>query len=187
MIINIKKRTSWTTVLNNARITVGKNDIDKEPSDKFKKQILIAEHSPIRNLLYEVTFESIKYWVAMHFRTHHIGFHSGEDDLFFIQTQRSDRTQKERDLLPQNTLVNLRIVINAHSIINVSRVRLCRQAAKDTRECWEQFISELENVEPILAKLCVPNCVYRCRCPEPLCCKYDSTEKFRIQKNQYLT
>ena len=104
MKIKVERILGWDRVLNDARITVGKKDINKEPSEAFKKAILISEHSPIRKLMFEVTWEDIPYWVGMHIRIHHLGFKSGDDDLYFVQTQRSDRTQKERNKLPQDAL-----------------------------------------------------------------------------------
>ena len=47
---NIKLKGTWNEVLNDCRYTVGKPPLDKEPSDKFKQDILIAEHSPIRDI-----------------------------------------------------------------------------------------------------------------------------------------
>lgn len=166
MEVKVRCLTSWKEVLNCARTTVGKQDLSKEPSDEFKRKILVSEHSPIRNLLYQVEFKDIPYWVAMHLRTHHIGFHSGEDDLFFIKTQRTDRTNFPRDQLPQNTPVNMKIAVNAHSIINVSRVRLCGAAMPQTIKAWTQFMRKLEEIEPMLSQLCKPNCFYRGFCPE---------------------
>lgn len=186
MNVTVKRLTEWSIVLDSARTTVGKEDLSKEPSDQFKKDILVKEHSPIRNLIYEIIWNDIPYWVAMHFRTHHIGFHSGEDDLFFVQTQRTDRTQTERDNLPQNTKVKLRAVLNAHSIINVSRVRLCRLAAKETREAWSEMLDELEKIEPILYGLCQENCIYRGACPEgKQSCGLWKTDFFTIARNAY--
>ena len=43
---------SWEEVANRARTTVNKGELGKEPSDKFKRKILMAEHSPIRSLIY---------------------------------------------------------------------------------------------------------------------------------------
>lgn len=45
-----KVKGDWKEVLNDCRFTVNLKEIDKEPSEKFKKEILIAEHSPIRNI-----------------------------------------------------------------------------------------------------------------------------------------
>jgi len=186
MKVTVKKNTNWTNVLDSARTTVGKDDLNKEPSDSFKKEILIAEHSPIRALQFEVIWEDIPYYVAMHLRTHSIGFMSGEDDLYFVQTQRTDRTQKQRDKLPQDSLVRLRVIINAHSIINVSRVRLCKLADPQTRKAWSEFISEILKIEPMIYWLSVPNCVYRRFCPEMTkCCGHNKTEVFKYELTLY--
>jgi hypothetical protein len=186
MKITVEKIVGWDRVLNSARTTVGKKELDKEPSDVFKRQLLISEHSPIRNLLFEVIWQDIYYWVAMHLARHHIGFHSGEDDLIFIKTQRSDRTGIDRENLSQNALVNFRAVLNAHSIINISRVRLCNTASRETREAWELLIENLREIEPILASLCQPNCIYRGLCPEHPTCGYKKTAKYKKRFQHYL-
>ena len=43
---------SYEQVANRARTTVSKEELGKDPSDTFKRKILMAEHSPIRSLLY---------------------------------------------------------------------------------------------------------------------------------------
>lgn len=185
MEVKVRRITDWSLVLDSARTTVGKDDVNKEPSDEFKRSILIAEHSPIRNLWYEVIWTDIPYWVSMHLRTHHCGFHSGEDDTVFISSQRSDRTGVERDKLPQDEPVTLRVVMNAHSIINISRVRLCRKASLETREAWDIMLCMLSEIEPILASVCVPNCIYRDRCPEIKCCGFIDTYTFENMLDMY--
>lgn len=47
--------TSWKRALNAARRTIGKEPLDKEPSNKWRAQMLLAEHSPIRLVEYEWT------------------------------------------------------------------------------------------------------------------------------------
>ena len=59
-------KADWIRVVNAARRTWGKKPINKEPSDLFKKKILLAEHSPIRLLEYDFTWEDIKQWVTVH-------------------------------------------------------------------------------------------------------------------------
>lgn len=65
--------TSWSRALNAARRTVGKSALKKEPSDSWKAKMLLAEHSPIRLVEYEWTWEQIPQWVTVHFVRHHIG------------------------------------------------------------------------------------------------------------------
>ena len=52
------------------------------------------------------------------------------------------------------------------------RKRLCFQASKETREYAEDFKQALNWVEPELAEVLVPNCVYRGGCPEMQTCGY---------------
>lgn len=59
-------KTDWIRVVNAARRTVGKAPINHEPSNSFKRKILLAEHSPIRLLEYDFTWEDIKQWVSVH-------------------------------------------------------------------------------------------------------------------------
>jgi hypothetical protein len=178
MKITIERILGWERVLNDARITVGKKDLSIEPSKAFKKGILISEHSPIRKLMFEVTWEDIPYWVGMHLRTHHVGFKSADDDLYFVQTQRTDRTQTKRNKLPQDAPIRLRVILNAQTLINVSRVRLCNLASKETREAWRTLVDEIGLFEPELGRLCVQNCLYRGLCPEgSKGCGYNKTPK----------
>jgi thymidylate synthase ThyX len=184
----VEQIVGWNKVVNSARTTVGKDPIKKDPSDAFKKKILTSEHSPIRKLLFDITWENIPYWVAMHIRTHHVGFKSADDDLYFIETQRSDRTQTDRDDLPQTAEVVLNIQINAQAMINVSRVRLCRQASTETRAAWIEMLNEIQKIEPILYSLCTPNCVYRNGlCQETTnCCGYNKTPAFKVALGDYV-
>lgn len=62
----LEQVTSWKRVLNAARRTIGKEPLDKEPSDSWKAKILLAEHSPIRLLEYDWSWNAIKQWVTAH-------------------------------------------------------------------------------------------------------------------------
>ena len=185
MKVTVERIVGWDRVLSDTRATVGKPPLNKEPSDIFKVKMLVSEHSPIRKLLYEVTWEEIPYFVAMHLRTHHLGFKSAEDDLCFIQTQRTDRTQKERDKLPQDAPVLMRAQINAQALINGSRVRLCRIASKETQEAWRTMLHEVGKIDSALEFLCVPNCIYRGFCPEAETCGYYKTVTYETLLKEY--
>lgn len=50
MKVTIKQLTSWNDVLNAARLTAHKGELDKEPSDLFKAAILLASFLPPSSL-----------------------------------------------------------------------------------------------------------------------------------------
>lgn len=173
----------WRRVLNCARRTVGKPAINKEPSDAFKRQILLAEHSPIRLLEYDFTWEEIKQWVTTHFVRHHEGIEK------FVHSQRPENRPEviDRDALPQGSENDMDVACNAQAFINISRKRLCKgRPSKDTREAWEQVIAYLRTIDPILAEKCVPECLYRGFCPEgKKCCGYVNTKEYQKALIEY--
>ena len=65
---------AWKRALNLARRTVGKEQLNIEPSKGWKRKILIQEHSPIRVVEYIIHFESIRQWVTTHLVRHWLGF-----------------------------------------------------------------------------------------------------------------
>lgn len=178
-------KPDWKRVLNAARRTVGKAPIDKEPSIEFKKEVLLAEHSPIRLLEYDFTWDDIRQWVTAHFVRHHEGCEK------FVHTQRPERnlelTGLNRDELPQGLLNDMDMTCNAQSFINISRKRLCVGCASvETRKAWKLVIEYLREVDPVLAEKCVPECLYRGFCPEKKrCCGYVNTEDYRKRLEEY--
>ena len=174
----------WNRVLNAARRTVGKKPLDKEPSDNFKAKILLAEHSPIRLLEFDWTWEDIKQWVTVHLVRHHEGCEK------FVHTQRVDRNKEleglNRDELPQGLLNDMDMMANAQALINISRKRLCSCASPETRLAWKAVIEKIGEFDPILAEKCVPECVYRGFCPEfDRCCGYVNSEAYQKQLKKY--
>ena len=136
-------KPDWIRVVNAARRTWGKKPIDHEPSDKFKRKILLAEHSPIRLLEYDFTIENIRQWVSTHLVRHSVGCEK------FVHTQRQDINEqieniskriidilreegllregwRERDYLFQGEPNDMDMTCNAQSFINISRKRLCK-------------------------------------------------------------
>lgn len=176
-LINIKGK--WIDVLNRARVTVKKNDIEKEPSDKFKKNILRAEHSPIRSMIFSFHITDIKSWVATHFARHHVGIEK------FISTQRTDRTGINRDELPQGATVDMTIEANTQALINISRKRLCMQASPETRDVMIAIKNEVKKVEPFISDVMVKECIYRGFCPEINSCGYCNTEQYKEEVAKY--
>lgn len=62
------------------------------------------------------------------------------------------------------------ILLNAEEIINISRLRLCGKASKETREIWQQVIDLIADQDQDLANHCIPQCVYCGFCSEPQGC-----------------
>ena len=197
-------KADWKRVLNAARRTWGKQPIEKEPSDKFKRKILLAEHSPIRLLEYDFTIEDIRQWVTVHLVRHHEGCEK------FVHTQREDINQeiekmtkmvinllyeaellrdgwKPRDYMFQGDGNDMDMTCNAQSFMNISRKRLCYGCAStETRQAWEIVIEMLKEVDPILAEKCVAECIYRGFCPEgDKSCGYDKTQVFQDRLVKY--
>lgn len=177
-------KPDWIRVVNAARRTRGKEPINKEPSVAFKKEVLLAEHSPIRLLEYDFTWEDIKQWVTVHLVRHHEGCEK------FVHTQRPDCNPElanfNRDNLPQGLLNDMDMTCNAQAFINISRKRLCKCASVETRKAWELVIEFLKEIDPILAEKCVPECVYRGFCPEKKrCCGYVNTSAYQKRLKEY--
>ena len=158
----IKIKGDWQEVVDDCRATVAKPPLGREPGEEWKTKILIAEHEPIRDIWVKWKWRGIKYWIAMHWKTHIWPSR--------VNTQRSDRTGVERDKKPQDSPVDFTGDANAQHLIDTMRKRLCGCASKETREYAEDLKDALWAVEPELSDVLVPNCVYRCGCPEMRSC-----------------
>lgn len=154
----IKIKGDWEEVCNDCRTTVGKGELGKEPSQKFKRGILISEHSPIRSISVKWIWEGIESWVATHFSRHKWEC--------FIKTQRTDRTGVDRNELPQGNLVNFTGEANTQHLIDTARKRLCLTASNETRKRMVDLKKTIKTMEPEISEVLVPNCIYRCGCPE---------------------
>lgn len=175
-IVRLVQVTTWKRVLNAARRTRGKAPLDKEPSKKWKAKMLLSEHSPIRLLEYDFSWEEIKQWVTVHLVRHHEGCEK------FVHSQRPENRELDapRDELPQGSLNDMDMTCNAQALISISRKRLCSCASFETREAWKQVMEEVRKVDPVLADKCVPECIYRGFCPEfDRCCGYVNTPKYQ--------
>lgn len=155
----LKVKGTWADVLDDCRASMGKTETGKEPSPQWKQAMVIAEHSPIRDLIVRFRWARIKYWVAMHFKTH---------IWYSVATsQRNDRQGKyDRNKAPQDEEVALNCEANIQHLIDTARKRLCRQASMETREYMEDLKLSVREHLPEVAFAMVPNCVYRGGCPE---------------------
>lgn len=161
----LKIKGDWQEVVDDCRATVAKPPLGKEPSSKWKKEVLISEHDPIRDIEVKFEWRDIPYWVAMHWKTH---IWRGRTN-----SQRNDRQAAyDRNKAPQDSPVNFIGDPNAQHLIDTARKRLCYLASPETRKYMESLKKELRTVEPELSDVLVPNCIYRCGCPEPTSCKW---------------
>ena len=154
----IKIKGDWSEVVDDCRATVGKESLGKEPSKKFKREILIAEHSPIRDLIFKWKWPFMPHWVTVHWVRH-----KWEK---FVRTQRSDRTGIPREKFPQDEPQDFTGEANTQHLIDTWRKRLCFMASKETREYAEDFKVAVYGYEPEVSDVLVPNCIYRGGCPE---------------------
>ena len=177
----------WKRVKNHCRVTDNKDFTEKEPTETFKKKLLISEHSPIRLLEYDWTWRDMPYW------THaEIARHRFEK---FISTQRDDRVDNEvpRGKKPQDAPVRFDGYANQQNLIDAWRKRLCFMATKEARAYAVSFKFDLEEAGyKNEANVFVPHCVYRCGCPEftpcgfwagfKARCEHDGVDIFDIQQ-----
>ena len=125
------------------------------PSEEWKKKILIARHSPIRELHFIFKVE-IPYWVSVHLCRH---IHAQP----YVKSQRNDRRKNEvagydRNTAPQNTPVVMYWSMCAEELINIANKRLCTLASKETRDVVREICKQVVNVLPEFECVLVPNC-----------------------------
>lgn len=181
-ITRMEQVTSWNRALNAARRTIGKEPLPKEPSDSWKAKIILAEHSPIRLVEYDWTWEQIRQWVTAHLVRHHEGCEK------FVHSQRADKRELpiERDKMPQGAVNDMDMTANVQALINISRKRLCNCASPETRKAWQQVKEEIRKIDPVLADKMVPECLYRGFCPEWMnSCGYSKTKKYQEDLEKY--
>lgn len=198
--VEVEQETPWKRALNAARRTIGKEPLDKDPSDDWKKKVLMAEHSPIKLVEYRISYKDLRQWVGVHLLRH-------EHTIPMIHSQRVDRRDIEqmvekvmaiisddvkksedfnkRDYLFQGEVNDQDFYVNAQTLINISRKRLCTNASPETRYAWKIVRDSIAEIDPIMAKFMVRNCVYRGRCPEINCCNYHKTQQHHDEVDKY--
>ena len=170
---------SWREVADAARTTIRQDEGTGEPSSKWKKRILLCEHSPVRKLCFNWKWIDLPYWVSVHFVRHKYGIEH------FVSTQRTDRTGADRTSARQDAPVMHECFANAQAVMFISRRRLCSQASPETRAAWRQVVEKIAETEPEVAACCVPECVYRGFCPEFKPCGFTETAQFGEMCRRY--
>lgn len=148
---------SWERAVNAARMTQHMPPLGHEPSDKWKKQALQSEHSPIRVVEYDIVIEDAEYASVMHLVRHFMGV------VPFCATSRPDITGEHvtRHEQRKDDPTTVQFSVNAQALINMSDRRCCFKAEKTTREIWEAVKEEMRRVDPVMAEAMQPRCVLR--------------------------
>ena len=134
--------------------TMGK-EAKTPPTSEFVRKLLVARHSPIRELQFSYVIRDIPYWVSVHLVRHHVGFQP------YVQSQRNDRQDNyDRTKAPQDAPVTMRVTINAEALLTLANKRLCMKASPETREVVQRMCNLAEKVVPELHGLLVPMCEY---------------------------
>lgn len=186
--VKIIKVLNWDLTYDCAMATISKEHKNKFPSNKWIAQACLAEHSMIREVRYIVEMTDIPCWVSQHIARHdsfpeHTVRESKE--THYVGTSRTDITGIDRNKLPQDAPVSHRISLSAQDFITISTKRLCNMASAETKDLWIEVIMALGEIEPILARKCVPTCLYRGFCPEFKGCGYDKSKHFQQELEEY--
>lgn len=168
MKVTVKRITDWSLVATEARATAWKGPLEREPSSNWKMRILRSRHSPIEALFFQIHIEGIPYFSSVHFSRHRMMTH-------FVSSQRDDRNPNAdipRTQKPQGALVNHDMIMNAQTIISMSRKRLCMKADSVTRSIWEAVKEEMIRIGEVeMAAFMQPECWwFHDHCPELQCC-----------------
>jgi len=138
--------------------------IDKD-SKATLDSIYDCEHSPIRTQMFWIEMKNIPSFVSVHLVRHKFGVEH------FVKSLREDRCGKGNEVETRNSPVNHGMLINAQALINMARKRLCSKASKETRAVMTMIKEKVQEVDPVLAKYLVPECIYRGGvCHEPKSC-----------------
>lgn len=150
----------WKLCRRAALNTVGREWVEKMPSDQWKRCILRACHSPIRVLNFYIHAENVPTYVATHFARHvHL--------VPFIQSQRNDRQFKyDRDKAPQDAPVMMDLYLNAEELQTMMRKRLCMKADPKTTAVAEAIRDAVLVTNPEFEGLLCPQCERYGRCDE---------------------
>ena len=165
-ILRHPEQADWERCKMLALNTIGKRYAGSEITDKWKYDILRSEHSPIRTLMFTIRME-LPYWVSVHFCRHKYGVEH------FVSSQRNDRQDKyDRNKAPQGAFVTHVMDINAQELMQMARMRLCRQASVETKLVMTEIRDAVVQVNPEFAPFLQPKCLIHGGCNEFKSCGY---------------
>lgn len=147
------RERDWWEVKRRALVTVGLKPVTPPPPE-WRRQILLARHSPIRYLRFSFLLEGIPYWVSVHLARH---THAQP----YIKSQRNDRQDVyDRGSAPQNAPVDMIWDLNAEELMVVANKRLCCKASPETRSIVSKMCGLVVEKCPEFSGLLHPMCSY---------------------------
>ena len=158
----------WNEVKRIALDTMNKKMVN-ESDMAWRRRILRACHSPIRDLKFKFKLENVPYWLQCEFVRHHEGVQP------YVGTQRNDRQDHyDRRYAPQAAPVQMDWVMNGESLITVARKRLCGKATKEAQYVVLGMCKAVQEKCPEYVGFLVPNCCWQGGvCHESPCCGYN--------------
>ena len=160
----------WNKVKDLALFTQGKSRVN-DVSSEWKRKAMLSEHSMIRILQFEITAE-VENFVSNHIVRHHQGVEK------FVQSLREDITGIPNAQINRNTPTNIKLILNAQALVNISRKRLCNKASTETITFWRVVFNRMIDLDECIAYAMVPECIYRGFCTELKRCGYDKSKVF---------
>lgn len=144
------------------------------------RKLYASEHSPMYSQIYILRLYDIPYWVHVHIRTHKKHFICEA-----ATSSRPDLTGKPRD---PNGTVNMIIICNAKTIIDMMLKRLCAKTSIETMDVFLQIKRELRKQQDELFMFCVPKCIRNNGlCGEFVSCGYINTNAYFLEQTDYNT
>lgn len=152
----------WLFVKQCALETMGLHAVTP-PDEEWRKRILRARHSPIRELRFAFKLE-IPYWVSVHLCRH---VHAQP----YVRSQRNDRQRDyDRNAARQDELVTMIWTMSAEELMTIAQKRLCKQASAETRKAVQIMCDLVLEKMPEFDGLFAPPCVRYGRCDEMFPC-----------------
>ena len=162
-IIKYPTEEDWMLVKQCTLVTVGKES-NKPATEEFKRKMLRARHSPIRELRFVFRLTGIPYWVSVHLCRH---IHAQP----YVKTQRNDRQDAyDRNKAPQDAPVDMIWSMNAEELITIANKRLCNLASIETRLTVWKICKAVMKVCPEFTNELVPMCARNGQCYEIFPC-----------------
>lgn len=180
--VNVELISGRKWVKRAALRTVHKKPITDSLSNDGFSRMLIPEHSPIRLFRIWVDMDMLEDRVHTHLVRH-------RRTNPFVGTLREDWCNLlglNREEYQDSNGVWLRGMgweLGADQLIHVGRQRLCKRAYSETRVAVQLIKDELEVIEPCVAELMLPTCVWYGFCPETVkCCGHTDSFIYNVER-----